>query len=192
MNQLGSRVLTTQRLILRPFRATDAEQAFSGWMSDPAVTKYLTWERHESIFLTRQLLAAWEQEAKLLTTYHWAIVCRETGVVIGDISVPTADMRSQWAEIGYCLSRAFWGRGIMTEAVGRICREAFSAFDLVRIFAEPYAANIASRRVLEKAGFRLEGLLRQSVCKKGEILDSCIYALLRQEMPADFPGKWRE
>ena len=115
------------------------------------------------------------------------------GQAVGSISVTVgADVYRRSGELGYWLAEPFWGRGIMTEAVGRICREAFSAFDLVRIFAEPYAANIASRRVLEKAGFRLEGLLRQSVCKKGEILDSCIYALLRQEMPADFPGNWRE
>ena len=115
------------------------------------------------------------------------------GQAVGSISVTVgSDVYRRSGELGYWLAEPFWGRGIMTEAVGRICREAFSAFDLVRIFAEPYAANIASRRVLEKAGFRQEGLLRQSVCKKGEILDSCIYALLRQEMPADFPGKWRE
>ena len=51
-------------------------------------------------------------------------------------------------------------------------------FDIVRIHAEPYARNAASRRVLEKAGFTLEGTLRRSVCKNGEVLDSCIYALL--------------
>ena len=61
----------------------------------------------------------------------------------------------------------------------RICREAFDAFDIVRLYAEPFARNAASRRVLEKAGFRLEGILRQSVCKQGEILDSCIYGLTR-------------
>ena len=162
MNQLGSRVLTTQRLILRPFRATDAEQAFSGWMSDPAVTKYLTWERHESIFLTRQLLAAWEQEAKLLTTYHWAIVWRETGVVIGDISVPTADMRSQWAEIGYCLSRAFWGRGIMTEALACVRDYLFGECGLFRLEARHAKENVGSGRVMEKCGFVYEGTARKA------------------------------
>ena len=70
----------------------------------------------------------------------------------------------------------------MTAAVGQICREAFQRLDIVRIHAEPYARNGASRRVLEKAGFTLEGTLRQSVCKNGEMLDSCIYALLKEEL----------
>ena len=157
MNQLGSRVLTTQRLRLRPFCATDAEQAFSGWMSDPVVTKYLTWERHESIFFTRQLLAAWEQEAKLLTSYRWAIVWRETGVVIGDISVPIADMRSQWAEVGYCLSRAYWGKGIMTEALSAVIDFLIGKVGFLRIEAKHATENIASGRVMENAACSLKG-----------------------------------
>ena len=70
------------------------------------------------------------------------------------------------------------------ENIGTVeeCREAFAALDVVRIYAEPYAYNTGSRRVLEKCGFTLEGTLRQSVCKNGRMLDSCIYALLREEL----------
>lgn len=92
-----------------------------------------------------------------------------------------SDVYRKSAEIGYWLAEPFWGRGIMTRAVIWICREAFDAFDIVRLYAEPFARNTGSRRVLEKAGFRLEGILRQSVCKQGEILDSCIYALTRSD-----------
>ena len=114
------------------------------------------------------------------------------GQAVGSISVAVgADVYRRGGELGYWLGEPFWGRGIMTEAVGRICREAFSTFDLVRIYAEPYAENFGSRRVLEKAGFRLEGILRQRVCKQGRLLDSCVYALLRQELPEGFPGEWR-
>ena len=68
----------------------------------------------------------------------------------------------------------------MTRAVAQICKEGFAAFDLVRIYAEPFSRNIASRRVLEKNGFVLEGVLRKSVCKEGRILDSCVYALIQE------------
>ena len=90
-----------------------------------------------------------------------------------------SDVYRKSAEIGYWLAEPFRGRGIMPGAVIRICRESLDAFDIVRLYAEPFARNAASRRVLEKAGFRLEGILRQSVCKQGEILDSCIYGLTR-------------
>ena len=104
------------------------------------------------------------------------------GACVGSISVAVGtDVYRRSGELGYWLAEPFWGRGIMTWAVEEICREAFAVFDIVRIFAEPYAYNTGSRRVLEKAGFTLEGVLRRSVLKNGRMHDSCIYALLREE-----------
>lgn len=81
MKELGSKVLKTERLTLRLFRADDAEVCYQNWMTDPAVTKYLTWTPHEDIAFTRALLAAWEEEAKKPDVFHWAIV--KEGEVIG-------------------------------------------------------------------------------------------------------------
>ena len=89
------------------------------------------------------------------------------------------DVYRKSAEIGYWLGEPFWGKGIMTEAIPLFCKEVFGKFDLVRLFAEPFAYNMGSRRALEKAGFTLEGTLRKSVIKNGMLFDSCIYALLR-------------
>lgn len=69
----------------------------------------------------------------------------------------------------------------MTAAVRQLCQEAFARWDIVRIFAEPFAENPGSRRVLEKAGFVLEGIMRQGVYKCGKIKDYCMYALTREE-----------
>ena len=88
------------------------------------------------------------------------------------------DVYQKSAELGYWLGRDYWGRGIMTWSVGKICAEALAKWDIVRIFAEPFARNLGSRRVLEKNGFRLEGIKKKSVYKAGEILDSCMYALV--------------
>ena len=104
------------------------------------------------------------------------------GACVGSVSVALgSDVHRRGGELGYWLAEPFWGRGIMTWAVREMCREAFAAFDIVRIFALPYAHNLASRRVLEKAGFALEGVLRQSVYKNGAMCDACVYALLREE-----------
>ena len=67
----------------------------------------------------------------------------------------------------------------MTEAIKQICEIVFEKYDIVRIFAEPYANNMESRRVLEKAGFQLEGILRKSVYKNGQLMDSCMYSLIK-------------
>ena len=104
------------------------------------------------------------------------------GAAVGSISLTLgSDVYRRSAELGYRLAEPFWGRGLMTSAVAEMCREGFETWDIVRIYAEPYARNLASRRVLEKAGFTLEGTLRQCVCKNGEMLDACIYALIREE-----------
>ena len=92
------------------------------------------------------------------------------------------DVYTLAAELGYWLAEDYWGQEIMTRAVQQICEEGFTQWnDLVRIYAAAYAHNTASRRVLEKAGFILEGVLRQSVFKRNEVCDSCMYALLREE-----------
>ena len=82
------------------------------------------------------------------------------------------------AELGYWLGEDFWGRGVMSAAIPQLCREALERFDLARIYAQPFARNTGSRRALEKAGFVLERVLRQSVTKSGVLCDSCVYALL--------------
>ncbi len=83
------------------------------------------------------------------------------------------------AEIGYWLGESCWGRGIVTEALPAVTAEAFRRFDVTRLYALPFADNLASVRVLEKAGYVLEGRLRQSAIKDGKIRDQLLYAAYR-------------
>ena len=104
------------------------------------------------------------------------------GHVIGSIALSRgSDVYQKTAELGYWLAEEFWGKGIMTRAVRQLCREGFSRWDIARIYAEPFAHNAPSRRVLEKAGFTLEGIMRRGVYKRGRVCDYCMYALLREE-----------
>ena len=73
------------------------------------------------------------------------------------------------------------GKGIMTEAVTQICEYVFEKSDIIRIYAEPFAYNEASCRVLEKAGFQYEGTLRSNAVKNGKAIDMKMYSLLRTE-----------
>lgn len=105
------------------------------------------------------------------------------GKAAGSIGVFVKDdVYEKSAELGYWLAEEHWGKGVMTEAVRRLCREAFGRFDILRIFAEPFADNLGSRRVLEKAGFTCEGTMRNGVYKNGRVHSYCIYALLREEL----------
>ena len=102
------------------------------------------------------------------------------GAAVGSISLTLgSDVYRRSAELGYWLAEPYWGKGIMSGAISKICQEAFEVFDIVRIHAEPFAYNMGSRRALEKAGFSLEAVLKKSVVKNGVIYDSCIYALVK-------------
>ncbi len=90
------------------------------------------------------------------------------------------------AELGYWLGEDFWGRGIATAAVKAFSDHIFANTELARIFATPFCDNMASRRVLIKAGFQLEGTLRQSAIKDGKLLDKAVYAKLRHSPDAEF------
>jgi ribosomal-protein-alanine N-acetyltransferase len=94
------------------------------------------------------------------------------------------DVERVSAEIGYWLGTPFWGRGIMTASLLAATRYAFDRHaDLRRIYAVPFVWSGASVRVLEKAGYRLEGRMRQSAIKDGKVTDQLLYAILRDELP---------
>lgn len=109
---------------------------------------------------------------------RWVIAV--AGELAGSIGVtPKSHEERCTAEIGYWLGEPFWGRGIMTEAVGALTGYAFGAFDVGRLEAGVFSGNVASMRVLEKNGYTLEGTLRHRVVKNGEVRDQLMYARLR-------------
>jgi ribosomal-protein-alanine N-acetyltransferase len=109
----------------------------------------------------------------------WAIEVDRHAV--GGIGVePLSDVERVSGEIGYWLGEPYWGRGIVTDAVRAVTQYAFREFDLTRIFALPFADNAASIRVLEKAGYALEGRLLHSAIKDGVIRDQLMYAAYRR------------
>jgi RimJ/RimL family protein N-acetyltransferase len=106
---------------------------------------------------------------------HFAIVLQEA---VGGIGfAPQSDIARISAEIGYWLSASHWNKGIMTAAVRAVTDYAFTRFSLRRVFAVPYATNMASHRVLEKVGYVREGVLRRSAVKDGTVLDQVVYAM---------------
>mgnify|MGYP001468115977 CR=1 FL=1 len=104
------------------------------------------------------------------------------GIACGSIGVfPQKDVHRKNAEMGYWLAEEYWGRGIMTEAVRRMIRYGFSAYDVSRIFARPFGSNLASQRVLQKAGMKPEGRFKDAIYKNGRFLDELIYSVHRGE-----------
>ena len=107
---------------------------------------------------------------------------------VGSISLmPGEDIARRTAEVGYWIGREFWGRGIMVDALKATTQYAFDVLGLVRVFAVPFVTTTRSSRVLEKAGYALEGVMRQSAVKEETILDQFLYAAYRNSPSAQAP-----
>lgn len=103
------------------------------------------------------------------------------GEACGGIGIhPQDDVHRKNAELGYWLGETFWGNGIITKAIAQIVEYGFKKFDFTRIFARPYGTNAASQKVLEKAGFVLEGRFEKTLFKNGEFKDELIYAIRKK------------
>lgn len=112
-------------------------------------------------------------------TFAFAIVYDQK--VVGSIGVfRQSNIHNRTAELGYYIAEEYWGKGIMTDAVKQVCNHVFSNSDMIRIYAEPFAHNVASCRVLEKAGFQYEGTLRCNAVKNGKVIDMKMYAKIRE------------
>jgi ribosomal-protein-alanine N-acetyltransferase len=112
---------------------------------------------------------------------HWALRTSDDALIGGCGFNGFQVGKDHRGEIGYWLAKPFWGRGIMTAVVQRICRLAFEELGLVKIGAHVFSLNPASARVLEKCGFRQEGFLRKHFLKDGRFVDARLFALLREE-----------
>lgn len=100
-------------------------------------------------------------------------------IAVGSIGAYRSEnIHYRTAELGYYIAEEYWGKGLASSAVRQICSYVFKNTDIIRIYAEPFADNMSSCRVLENAGFQLEGILRSNAEKNGEIMDMKMYSLL--------------
>ena len=111
---------------------------------------------------------------------HWAIRDEKEFLIGGCGFAGLQIGKSHRAEIGYWLARPYWGQGIMTAIVRRLCEFAFAELGLVKIEAHVFAGNAASAKVLEKCGFQQEGYLRKHHLKDGKYLDARLFALVKE------------
>ena len=182
LNHKGTVTIETDRLILRPFAMEDAEAMYRNWASDDEVSKHLTWPTHTSVEISKMVLTDWTSHYPEPDFYNWAIVLKENGPEpIGNISVVGIDNKVDAATMGYCMSRAHWGKGVMTEALTAVIDFFFDEVGFNRIDADHAVDNPASGRVMEKSGMRYEGTHRQAVRTNCGIVDIKKWAILKSD-----------
>ena len=154
--QSAYRELSTRRLILRPPQTQDAPAIFEAFASDFEVTRFLKWRPHRTLADSQRAMASRLEGLETGEELSWLLSHRGDGSVLGILSVWPGEGE---AEIGFALGRKSWGQGLMTEAVRSVVAWAFELVQARRVWATCDAENLASARVLEKAGLHWEGLL---------------------------------
>lgn len=182
MKHIGTKQIETENLILRRFTMNDAETMYKNWAPDDEVTKYLTWPSHADVEVSKSVLESWIEDYGRDDCYNWAIVYKENGMEpIGNISVVSLDDKVMKAHIGYCLSRKWWNKGIMSEALNHVIDFLFDEVGMRRIDARHDTRNPHSGEVMKKCGMKYEGTHRQSDWNNSGINDSSWYAILATE-----------
>jgi ribosomal-protein-alanine N-acetyltransferase len=174
----GTQEIRTERLLLRKIYPDDAEMVYA-WMSDPQVCKYERWQPHPSIEYSRGYIAEAFGGYQSDHTYQWGIELN--GALIGSVSIVNVSDYDQKAVLGYCLARKFWSNGYATEAVKAVLNYIFSETGLNRVEASHSVNNIASGRVLEKAGMILEGQSRDYYFCNSGLQDSRLFGITKEQ-----------
>lgn len=170
--------LETSRCILRRFEISDLADFFE-YAKSPNIGPNAGWPPHNNLDDSRKILESFIEEEEV-----WAIVLKEGQKLVGSIGLHKDSLRS--AEdvkmLGYVLSDAYWGLGIMSEAAQAVISYAFRCLDIHLLTVNHYSFNSRSKRVIEKCGFQYEGTLRH--CAKifdGSVYDLCCYSMTKEE-----------
>lgn len=180
MNYKGIIILETERLILRRY-TDDAEAMFRNWVNDPEVTKYLTWQPHSSIELTRNICLSDISKYEILSHYQWAIVLKSSNEPIDGINVVKIDEACNCVEIAYRIGKKWWHQGFANEALLTVIKFLFEQVCVNRIAASHDSRNPNSGKVMLKCKMSYERTLRQSGYNNQSIYDDFRYALLAED-----------
>ena len=172
--------LETDRFILRRLCPEDADDMYE-YAHDAEVTKYLTWSPHKNKAYTKEYLHYIKGRYRVGDFFDWAVVCKDTGKMIGTCGFTRFDYPNDCGEVGYVLNPIYYGQGIATEVVAKIIEFGFCRLELNRIECKYMVGNDASRRVMEKNGMVFEGVQRQKMLIKGQYRDIGICALLKRD-----------
>ena len=182
MKAIGTKMLQTERLILRRFVESDAEAMFQNWASSAENLTYVTWNPHPDVEVTRNSIRNWVSSYINPNYYKWAICLKENPEqVIGDISIVEIHEEDSSCEIGYVLGKNYWGLGMMTEALKAVLDFCFTQAGFQEVKARYASLNPASGRVMEKAGMSYLKTITNGVERKGYLADLIYYQISRED-----------
>jgi RimJ/RimL family protein N-acetyltransferase len=176
-------IFETKRLIARRFDPRDLE-AFVTMRADREVARFQSWDDFSEEEGHKFLQEMSRMNPGNPGWFQFALQDKDDGAFAGDCGLKIVETDNRLAQIGYTIVRSRWKNGLATEVVNALLKYAFSSFSIHRIAASVDPLNLASCRVLEKAGMRREALFRESEWFKGAWADDAVYAMLRSDWQA--------
>lgn len=176
------KTLETDRLILRKFSILDAEGMNKNWANDPLTNKYLSWNSHKSFDETRELIRKWISEYDD-GVYNWVVELKDNHEIIGNICEEGKSIKNKSISLGYCYGSKFWNNGYATEALRRVIKYLINEEGFYIVIADHNKENVASGRVMQKAGMKYDGTLRsRKIDKNGNRYDLVYYSITKDEL----------
>ncbi|AFU13618.1 Acetyltransferase, GNAT [Bacillus thuringiensis MC28] len=172
--------LETERLLLRELTLLDAEMMFQ-YFSKESVIRYFGMDSFENIEQAKTTIQTFKNRYEEGNVFRWGIEKKGTDQLIGTCGFHLINNHHKRAEIGYELDDIYWGKGYASEALQAILTYGFEKLQLIRIAAVVYVENKASQKLLKKAGFQEEGLLRKHMIQNGVAHDTILFSLLKEE-----------
>ena len=182
INHKGTVTLETERLFLRKFTISDIEDMYNKWAKDDEIAMFMRWDAHKSIDETRECVEKLVNSYNNIRTYRWAIVLKVENKAVGSIGFHISDDYDMCADVSYSLGRAYWNKGIISEALREILHFGLIDVGLNRIEAFHAISNPASGKVMKKCGMRYEGMARQKYKSHIGFEDCDMYAILKEDL----------
>lgn len=194
MVDLGTKRLETERLILRRFELNDLEELFyHGYITDEVMAKDLSWKPCKTIEEQRVIIEDWIGKYQNLDFYKWLIETKDTHELIGGIDICNLykDERKNYGEVGYCIGSKWWNNGYATEALKRVIEYFLLECDFHLVEAHCAGYNQASARVMEKAGMKKDGELRERRFDRENraYTPQIYYSILKDEIVSNYGFK---
>ena len=181
MNHLGTQTIETKRLILRKYKEGEEKYIFKNWACDDEVTKYLMWQSHKDVSVSKQWIEYLKSNYDRKDFYEWTIVLKEIDEPIGSISVVDKKENVNAVHIGYCIGKKWWHQGITSEALSAVIDFFFDKVGADRVESRHDPRNVNSGKVMQKCGMKYEGTMRKADVNNQGICDCSYYAILRSD-----------
>jgi len=169
--------LYTERLFLRKMTTSDSESLFKIW-SDPEVTKFMNINSFNNISQAKEMINLLDKLSQEKRAIRYSIIELESNQIIGSCGYNSIDFENAKVEIGYDISKAYWGKGYAPEAISSLIEYAFNSLNINRIEAKVEPENINSIKVLRKLNFTFEGTMRKCEKSNGKFIDLSLYSKL--------------